>query len=40
MNQCLDGNVSEKALVEGDKAVVHIPVVGEVDLGVVREGAV
>ena len=34
----MEGNVSKKVVVEGDEAVVHVPVVGEVDLGVVREG--
>ena len=37
-DESLEGDVGEKVLVEGDEAVVHVPVVGEVDLGVVHDG--
>ena len=33
----LDGEVLEEGAVEGDEAVVHVAVVDEVDLGVVRQ---
>ena len=40
MDQRLDGEVLEEGAVEGDEAVVHVAVVDEMDLGVVRQGMV
>ena len=40
VNQGLTGQVGEEGAVEGDEAVVHVAVVDEVDLGVVRQGVV
>ena len=39
-NQRLDGEVLEEGVVESYEAVVHVPVVDEVDLGVVCQGVV
>ena len=36
----MDGHMFEEDAVEGDEAIVHVPVVDEVDLGVVSQGMV
>ena len=38
VDESLEGDVGEKVPVEGDEAVVHVSVLGEVDLGVVHDG--
>ena len=40
VNQSLDGKVLEEGTVECDQAIVHVPVVDEMDLGVVCQGVV
>ena len=40
MDQGPDGEVLEEGAVERDEAIVHVPVVDEMDLGVVCQGVV
>ena len=40
MDQRLNGQVFEEDAIEGDEAIVHVPVVDEVDLSVVGQGMV